>query len=277
MRIGELAALVGVSTRTVRHYHRIGLLPEPARLANGYRVYGLRDAVTLTRVRRLTELGLSLDEIRDVTAHDAGLDLVEVLTELDADLARQEDAIRARRARLAELLTQAKERGGLPAEGPVSPELAAFFHEMADTAAGLPGPEPAMAAKERELLALLESSSATSGASDEWLKGLLAAADAGPEGMRHAYEIYARLDDLATAPTDDPRVAEVARAIADATPEELVRGMADAEDGDSENEGEGAAAEWPDSGFARAFFADFAPAQAEAIRQSIELLRGRAR
>ena len=35
MRIGELAALVGVSTRTVRHYHHEGLLPEPERLANG--------------------------------------------------------------------------------------------------------------------------------------------------------------------------------------------------------------------------------------------------
>ncbi|WP_260615593.1 MerR family DNA-binding transcriptional regulator [Microbispora sp. KK1-11] len=29
MRIGELAALAGVSTRTVRHYHHLGVLPEP--------------------------------------------------------------------------------------------------------------------------------------------------------------------------------------------------------------------------------------------------------
>lgn len=41
MRIGEYAALVGVSTRTVRHYHHLGLLPEPARLSNGYRDYRL--------------------------------------------------------------------------------------------------------------------------------------------------------------------------------------------------------------------------------------------
>ncbi|GAA4240098.1 hypothetical protein GCM10022254_63580 [Actinomadura meridiana] len=33
MRIGELAALVRVSTRAVRHYHHVGLLPEPERLA----------------------------------------------------------------------------------------------------------------------------------------------------------------------------------------------------------------------------------------------------
>ena len=29
MRIGELADLVGISTRAIRHYHRIGLLAEP--------------------------------------------------------------------------------------------------------------------------------------------------------------------------------------------------------------------------------------------------------
>ncbi len=44
MRIGELAGLVGISTRAIRHYHHVGLLPEPARKANGYREYSLRDA-----------------------------------------------------------------------------------------------------------------------------------------------------------------------------------------------------------------------------------------
>ena len=93
MRIGELAAIAGVSTRTVRHYHRVGLLPEPARQANGYREYGLRDAVELARVRRLTELGLSLEEVRDALADDAGKDLHEILAELDADLGRQQEAM----------------------------------------------------------------------------------------------------------------------------------------------------------------------------------------
>jgi steroid delta-isomerase-like uncharacterized protein len=47
MRIGELAGLVGISTRASRHYHHVGLLAEPARKANGYREYSLRDAVEL--------------------------------------------------------------------------------------------------------------------------------------------------------------------------------------------------------------------------------------
>lgn len=32
MRIGEIAALVGVTTRAIRHYHHVGLLPEPVTL-----------------------------------------------------------------------------------------------------------------------------------------------------------------------------------------------------------------------------------------------------
>jgi DNA-binding transcriptional MerR regulator len=45
------------------------------RKANGYREYSLRDAVELARVRRLTELGLSLDEVGDALAGDASRDL----------------------------------------------------------------------------------------------------------------------------------------------------------------------------------------------------------
>lgn len=116
MRIGEIAALVGVTSRAVRHYHHIGLLPEPARRANGYRAYSVRDAVLLARIRRLTELGLGLDEVRDVLADDAGRELVEVLGELDADLARQEHEIRERRRRLAGLL-----EGPVSGHEPVSP------------------------------------------------------------------------------------------------------------------------------------------------------------
>ncbi|MER6981585.1 MerR family transcriptional regulator, partial [Streptomyces carpinensis] len=199
MRIGELAAIAGVTTRTVRHYHRIGLLPEPERQPNGYREYGLRDAVQLARVRRLTELGLSLEEVRDALADDAGKDLHEILAELDADLARQEEAIRQRRARLAELLRRA-EAGGLPAEGPISPELAVIFDDMARICATRPGPEPAMAAKERELLALLD---ATAGAGHRaWLLGMMRTLSTDENAMARAYEIYARLDELADAAPD---------------------------------------------------------------------------
>lgn len=261
MRIGELAALVGVTTRTVRHYHRIGLLPEPARQSNGYREYGLRDAVELTRVRRLTELGLGLDEVRDALADDAGKDLHEILTELDADLARQEEAIRERRARLGELLERAA-AGGLPPEGPVSPELAAVFDDMARTAADRGGPEPVMAVKERELLAMLETN-ADEG-HRQWMLGLVHTLSSDEQAMERAYEIYARLDELADAATDDPRIPELARLVADAMPHEAFQPPAD-----------DTAANEDGGGFAEAIFADFAPAQAEVLRRAMNLLQER--
>ncbi|MDO0932682.1 MerR family transcriptional regulator [Streptomyces sp. DG2A-72] len=248
MRIGELATAVGVTTRTVRHYHHLGLLPEPERLSNGYRNYTLRHAVVLARIRRLTELGLGLTEVRDVLADDAGRDLAEVLTELDEDLARQEAAVRERRARLRALLDSEED---LPAEGPVSPELAALFAEMAH-----PDESP-MAAKDREMLALIETTAHPE--ERERLMGLLGGALATPGGVEQALAVYALLDALADAPTDDPRVDEAARALADCIPRELLPDDVGIDHDDS---------------FLRAFYADFAPAQAEAIRRALRIVTG---
>ncbi|GES32768.1 MerR family transcriptional regulator [Streptomyces angustmyceticus] len=270
MRIGELAGLVGVSTRAVRHYHHLGLLPEPERRANGYRDYGLRDAVALARVRRLTELGLGLDEARDVLADDAGRELHEVLDGLDADLARQEEEIRARRARLAAVRRQAEQHGGLPAEGPVSDELAALFAEMARTSAGRPGPEPAMAAKEREVLALLESTGGAAGR--KRMVELLGEMAAAPGAMDRTYEVYGLLDALADAAVDDPRVEPAARALADCIPAALA-GEVEAEHW----ERVAGAGQEADEGFMAAYYAHFAPAQAQALRRAIRMVAERAR
>ncbi|MEU3961391.1 MerR family transcriptional regulator [Streptomyces buecherae] len=267
MRIGELAGVAGITPRAVRHYHRIGLLPEPPRHPNGYRSYSLRDAVELARVRRLVELGLSLDEVRDVVADDAGRELAEELAELDADLARQEEAIRQRRARLAHLLRQVEEGGRLPAEAPVSPALTTLFDEMARVSARMPGPEPAMAAKERELLALLETA-APDGADHGWLDGLMGALGSDPEAVARAYEVYARFDELAQASEDDPRVEATARAVVDFLPPEAIAHMVPAGEWEPETAGDG---------FAAALFADLAPAQAAAVRGAIRLLQERAR
>ncbi|MGP3953859.1 MerR family transcriptional regulator [Streptomyces sp. 7N604] len=266
MRIGELAALVGVSTRAVRHYHHHGVLPEPARKPNGYREYGLRDAVRLARVRRLTELGLSLDEVRDVLADDTGRDLYEILADLDADLQRQEEDIRARRARLAVLLRQAQE-AGLPVDGPLSPELTDLFAQMTRVSAMLPGPEPAMAAQDREVLALLETA-APPGARESVL-ALVRAAASEPDAVRRAYAAYALLDDLADTLPDDPRVEQAAQAVASCVPDEVAAALTSATS-DPSPEVPGAAA------FGEVLFADFAPAQAEAIRRAMELLAARA-
>ncbi|MGW5613075.1 MerR family transcriptional regulator [Streptomyces sp. NPDC003877] len=248
MRIGELAAAVGVTTRAVRHYHHLGLLAEPERRANGYREYTLRHAVLLARIRRLTELGLGLAEVRDVLADDAGKDLVEVLTELDEDLARQEEAIRERRGRLRALL---EAEGGLPAEGPVSPELATLFAGAAHLS------DSPMAAKDREIIAFLETSMPPG--ERERMVASIGEALGSPGAVARAGEAYALLDALAGAEPDDPRVGEAARVLAGCIPPGLLPET-------------GTAALDRDDGVLRAFWADLAPAQAEAIRAALRIL-----
>ncbi|MBT2528043.1 MerR family transcriptional regulator [Streptomyces sp. ISL-99] len=244
MRIGELAALAGVTTRAVRHYHHQGLLPEPPRLANGYRVYGVRHAVALARIRRLTELGL--DEVRDVLADDAGAELAVVLRELDTDLATQEAEIRRRRARLGELLAQA-EAGTLPAEGPVSPALAELL-------GGLPVTDSPSAAKDRAHLTLM----AGNGQSDQVLRAL-APMTRDPAVLT----LYERIDELADASGDDPRIRPLADELAAAVPDAVLAAIP--------AEGPVAAA----GAYGEAMLADFAPAQAAVVRRVMELLAAR--
>ncbi|MFE3764658.1 MerR family transcriptional regulator [Streptomyces sp. NPDC059104] len=233
MRIGEIAALVGTTTRAIRHYHHVGLLPEPERRPNGYRAYTVRDAVLLARVRRLTELGLGLDEVRGVLADDAGREPADVLAALDADLARQEAELRERRRRLAALLAAG------PGEGePVSPGLAALL-------ARAPATTSPSAAKDREHLTLLDAT----GAAGEETYAALAALAADPAVLA----LYERLDELAAAPVDDPRIGPLADALVAAVP----AGLLDTVPADGPVV----------PGFQEALLAEYAPAQAEVVRR----------
>jgi MerR family transcriptional regulator, thiopeptide resistance regulator len=64
--IQEIARLTGTTSRTLRHYGDIGLLPATRIGANGYRHYDERALVRLQRILLLRELGLGLPQIADV-------------------------------------------------------------------------------------------------------------------------------------------------------------------------------------------------------------------
>lgn len=68
VRIGELADRLGVTTKAIRFYERIGLLPDPPRTASGYRSYEEVDAERLVFIKTAQRLGLSLDEIKEIIA-----------------------------------------------------------------------------------------------------------------------------------------------------------------------------------------------------------------
>ena len=60
MRIGELAESSGFSTKTIRYYEEIGLLPPPDREVNGYRSYGDGTLQRLRFIQHAQAAGLTL-------------------------------------------------------------------------------------------------------------------------------------------------------------------------------------------------------------------------
>lgn len=68
MKIGELAAASGITTKTIRFYEQSGVLPEPTRTPSGYRDYGREFIDRLQFIRRAQAAGLALRDIRQVLA-----------------------------------------------------------------------------------------------------------------------------------------------------------------------------------------------------------------
>jgi len=77
--ITEVAKESGVTSRTLRHYHAIGLLV-PARTApNGRRYYDQEQLLQLQQILLLRDLGLSLEVVAEVIAHRSTSSTIEVL------------------------------------------------------------------------------------------------------------------------------------------------------------------------------------------------------
>lgn len=68
LTIGQLASAAGVTVRAVRHYHQLGLLPEPGRDHSGYRRYDAAAVVTLVRIRVLADAGVPLSLVESMLA-----------------------------------------------------------------------------------------------------------------------------------------------------------------------------------------------------------------
>jgi DNA-binding transcriptional MerR regulator len=101
----EIAELAGTTVRAVRHYHEVGLLPEPERRSNGYKQYGVAHLVRVLRIKRLTDLGFSLPQI--AAMGDADEHPAEELRALDAELAATIERLQRVRAELGEILRHA--------------------------------------------------------------------------------------------------------------------------------------------------------------------------
>ena len=109
--IAEVAEASGVTARTLRHYHAIGLL-EPARTApDGRRYYGEQELLKLQQILLLRDLGLSLDVVAEVIAHRSPRDTTEVLGKHKEWLLREQLRL-GRLVRTVETTIENIENGG---------------------------------------------------------------------------------------------------------------------------------------------------------------------
>lgn len=106
MRSNDVAKLAGVTVRTLRHYHQLGLLSEPPRRANGYRDYSPADVARVLRIKRLAGLGFPLSRIGDVLEEmdaEGHATSASALDELDRELALEIARLQEQRRTIAEL------------------------------------------------------------------------------------------------------------------------------------------------------------------------------
>ena len=107
MKISELGRATGVDVETIRYYEKAGLLPPPARQANGYRSYGASHLERLAFVRHCRALDIPLADVRSLLGVVDGAPSTAVAAEelIDGQLKRVRARLKSLRA-LERQLTQ---------------------------------------------------------------------------------------------------------------------------------------------------------------------------
>jgi DNA-binding transcriptional MerR regulator len=103
LTISQLAAYATVTVRAVRHYHQIGLLPEPQRDESGYRRYGATAVVSLIKIRTLANAGVPLSQIGQMLEADAST-FAEAIHRIDSHLHDEIERLETSRKQIAQLM-----------------------------------------------------------------------------------------------------------------------------------------------------------------------------
>ena len=195
--IGGAAAFVGITPRAIRHYHQIGLLPEPERGSDDRRRYGYDEMIRLLWIRRMADAGIALDDIRDAVADSAGTadsDVAPILDRLEASIvARQAELERQRTA-----IHRMRARGS---------RLGLLSEVVSDRLVDLP--EGAVRQDDLDTLIVTERIFGALGASVQASRFVALATDAGLREESDRVDAAERALDDSIA-VDDPLVAEVA-------------------------------------------------------------------
>lgn len=102
LTISQVANYAGVTVAAVRHYHHVGLLPEPPRDQSGYRRYDATAVVRLIRIHVLASAGIPLSQVETMLDADEQTFSAGV-SAIDRRLRVEIDHLQATRERLAKL------------------------------------------------------------------------------------------------------------------------------------------------------------------------------
>jgi DNA-binding transcriptional MerR regulator len=204
LTISQLASYAGVTVRAVRHYHHVGLLPEPERDRSGYRTYGAADVVRLIRIRTLAEAGVPLARVQDLL-HATPAEFGEAVAQIDAELRARIRELQEHRRRIARLADG--DSLALP------PEVAAYLDRLRAT-----GVSEAMVEGERDGWILMAARW------PEQIPAFMADKTAQLEDPR-TVQLYLLIDDIVGGGRpDDDRLGAVADLIVEMAEESAARG-----------------------------------------------------
>jgi DNA-binding transcriptional MerR regulator len=214
LTIGQLAAYAGVTVRAVRHYHHVGLLPEPERDASGYRSYGAKAVVSLIKIRTLANAGVPLARIAQLLDADA-LEFAEVVQRIDDRLRDEVERIETSRKQIAQLA--AGDSLALP------PEVVCYLERIGEI-----GASKRMVDAEREGWILVAARWPDHVV--EWIPAKLAQLD-DPRVVR----LYRVLSALFDGDASDPLLVEAADIMAALSEEAVAAGEVDPDTGDPDD------------------------------------------
>jgi DNA-binding transcriptional MerR regulator len=209
LHIGEVAKLLGVTQKAIRHYHKIGLLTEPPRSDGGYRVYTASDLVRLQRIRRLQALGLSLKEIKRLLGeHISGQEctLREVLQALLDELSSEIHILEERRERIITLLAQ-DNLDALGQTSGTSPTLE-FVKAQLGEQLNLAGVSEELLALDVKIFSQLDAFNWPE-SYNEGLKTMVQYVSEHPEVYQQMLAMSERIAALASLPADAPEVDQL--------------------------------------------------------------------
>ena len=194
LSIGRLADYVGVTRRAIRHYHALGLLPEPERDAAGYRSYDANAVVELHRIKVLADAGVPLSRVRELIEAEPDA-FREAAAEVDVEL----------QARIADLEATRRALNRLAVRGEpfLPPEVARMHRAMR-----------ALGVSERTLDMERDAWLLIQVLFPELVSTWIGTQQAMLEDPDYR-ELYLRTDLAFDYPPDDPRIEEIAQATVD--------------------------------------------------------------